>query len=315
MTTTAQQPEQEKRNNNKLHALYLTIIVLLAGGCVYLSLQLQSVKTLVSTREVTINQVVAQNDDIQAELADLKEDFDNLQTNDERLNKELDQKRKMIDSLMDQAEKHKNDAFIISKLRKETKTLRTIMQGYVRTIDSLNTLNGVLVAEKNQVLNKLDEEKANRQKVEGEKQQLQGRIEKAMILSTGNIWAVGIKSARGGKKDSEQKKASKVDRIRVTFELTDNDLAKAGPKDIFIRVITPDGKELTKSQDRDHMFEFNGNSGFYAAKKTVDYQNQPMNVVMYCDKAKQDDVFLPGKYIIEINCDKTTIGSTTLVLE
>ena len=65
---------------------------------------------------------------------------------------DIDAKRERIEELIKEAAKHKGDATIISKLKKETQTLRSIMQSYVRTIDSLNTLNQTLEAEKKTVL-------------------------------------------------------------------------------------------------------------------------------------------------------------------
>ena len=51
-----------------------------------------------------------------------------------------------------EAKKHKNDTKIISQLKKETQTLRAIMQSYIRTIDSLGVLNKTLTDEKNTII-------------------------------------------------------------------------------------------------------------------------------------------------------------------
>ena len=85
-------------------------------------------------------------------MLQLQKDYGNLQTNDKALQAEIDAKKAEITQLLEDAEKHKGDAYIISKLRKETESLRQIMRGYVRTIDSLGTLNKTLIVEKNNVL-------------------------------------------------------------------------------------------------------------------------------------------------------------------
>ncbi|GAB4132296.1 MAG: hypothetical protein Fur0041_03470 [Bacteroidia bacterium] len=306
---------KEKENNKKLHGIYLSIIGLLAIICIYLSFQYKELKTIIATREIKIEQVVKERDDVKADLVELREQYEALQTNEASLSKELEEKKAYIEQLLLEAEKHKGDAAYIAKLKKETQTLRDIMKGYVRTIDSLNQLNAKLVSEKQQVLVQLDEEKGRTQKVEKEKGELKQRIDRAALLSTLNVRASGVRMARGGKKETETQKASKVDKIKVSFDLADNDLTVAGAKDIYVRVITPDGKELTKSQDAEHIFTFGGSTGYYAAKKTIDYQNSAMSVLIYCHKAKEEDEFVPGKYIIEINADKATIGTTTLTLE
>jgi hypothetical protein len=311
-TTPAAAKEQ---NNRKLHTTYLIIIFLLAGLCGYLGFQYRELRTIITTHEIKIEQVVKEKDDVQTDLMELKDEFGALQTNDAELNAELQAKRAQIDSLIQLAEKHKGDAYIIAKLKKETGTLREIMKGYIVTIDSLNQLNGKLVAEKQVVLGQLDNEKSHSKQVEDEKDKLKGRIDRAAVLSTLNVKAVGIKQSRGGKKDTETSKASKIDKIRVTFDVADNDLTIPGNHDIYVRIITPDAQELTQERSPAHQFTFGNTTAYFAAKKTIDYQNQPMTVLILCSKAKEEDSFAPGKYIVELYSDKTMIGTTTLVME
>ncbi|HEU4718920.1 MAG TPA: hypothetical protein VFU15_13845 [Bacteroidia bacterium] len=309
------QPAKEKeKDNRRLHAIYLTIIFLLAGLCVFLSMQYRELKTVVATHEIKIEQVVKERDDVKSDLEDLRAQYDQLQTNDKTISAELEAKKAYIDSLLVEADKHKNDSYVIAKLKKETMTLRKIMQGYIHTIDSLNQLNDKLVAEKNEVLTQLDDQKSKTQQVTDEKDKLKGRIDKAALLSTLNVKAVGVKTSRGGKKDSETSKASKVDKIRVTFDVADNDLTTPGDKDIYIRIITPDAQEMSESKDASHQFSFGNTTSYFAGKKTIDYENQPMSVLISCPKPKDTDL-VPGKYLIEIYADKVMIGSTGMILE
>ena len=99
----------------------------------------------------------------------------------------------------------------------------------------------------------------------------------------------------------------------MTFKLGENKIAKKGDRTIYARIVTPDGKELAKSTDESNTFKFNGSKGYFAAKTTVTYNNEEMNVTIYTSKT--DVEFLPGKYIIEITTDEFVVGTTTLVLE
>ncbi|HET6989978.1 MAG TPA: hypothetical protein VFJ43_01590, partial [Bacteroidia bacterium] len=272
-------------------------------------------KTVVSTKEIYVEQVVKAKEDVEGDLKELKDQYAQLQTNDAGLNAQLNAKRAYIDSLLVQAEKHKGDSYIIAKLKKETNTLREIMKGYIVTIDSLNQLNGKLIADKQKVLGQLDEEKTHSQQIQDEKDKLNQRIDRAAVLSTMNVKATGIKISRGGKKDTETLKASKVDKIRVLFDVADNDLTIPGPHDIYIRIIMPDAQELTQERSPANQFSFGGSTAYFAAKKTIDYENQPMSVLVLCSKAKDDDQLPAGKYIIEIYSDKVMIGTTNMVLE
>src|ERR1051325_3641659 len=124
----AQVKPQRESNNRKLHVIYLVIIFLLAGLCGFLAVQYKQLKTVVSVHEIQVQQVVEQKEDVIDDLKELKDQYSQLQTSDANLNLQLAAKKAMIDSLLIQAEKHKGDAYIIAKLKKETGTLRTIMQ-------------------------------------------------------------------------------------------------------------------------------------------------------------------------------------------
>ena len=191
-------------------------------------------------------------------------------------------------------------------------TLRSIMQSYVRTIDSLNTLNQTLVAEKKTVLKQLGSEKEKQSVLIKEKDELKSTIAKGSILSCFNISAKAVLYKRGGKKESETNKARKTEKIKVSFSLGENKIAKAGEKTIYVRIMTPDGKELAKSYDDNCRFNFNQSSGYFAGRETLNYANAELNGVTYCEGQGE---YVPGNYIIEITCDGVVIGNTSLKLD
>src|ERR1700758_3202627 len=254
----------QKENKKKigfLPWLCLALSLLSNGVLVYL---LNGARETVIQKEQIIKTVYVEKDNIKNELVQLKNEYENLHTNNASLQAQIDEKKAQIEQLIKEAEKHKGDAYVISKLRKETETLRLIMQGYVHTIDSLNTLNQKLVVEKKDVLKKLDEEKNKSTELNKEKQDLQKTINTASILSCYNVTAQAIDVKRGGKKQSPTTKAKRTDLIRVSYMLGENKLAKSGSKDVYIRIMTPDGKEMAKSYDDNYRFKFNESFGYYA---------------------------------------------------
>jgi hypothetical protein len=310
-----EQKNNEKKDNRKLHFMYLFVIFLLGAVCIYLVTEVRDLKVQVVEKTTSITQVIQERDDVTADLESLRDQYEQLQTTDVALNAELEAKKLYIDSLLVEAEKNKGNVAIIAKLKKETETLRRIMQGYVRTIDSLNTLNNTLREEKQVALNQLDEEKGKVTNITKDKDALQSRINQAALLTTLNVRATGVNVTRGGKKESETNKASKSDKIKVSFDVAENELTKSGAHTVYLRVMTPDGKELTKSEDPDHQFTWGNNRGFFAAKKAIDYQNQAMSVLMYVEKPNPDNEFLPGTYRVEIVCDNAIIGETSFTLQ
>lgn len=298
-------------NRKKTGLLWMVIGLLTITNAVTIWMYLTEKKK--AANEIIVKeQVIVERENVKEDLLQLQKDYNTLQTNDAALQAEIDAKKAEIEQLLLDAEKHKGDAYVISKLKKETETLRQIMRGYVRTIDSLGTLNKTLVAEKNNVLKELDTEKGKITNLNKEKEDLQATIQKGSILSCFNIAAKGVKFKSGGKKEVETSKASRTEKIKVSFSLGENKIAKAGEKTVYVRIVTPDGKEMAKSYDDNYRFTFNRSNGYFAGKETLNYANVEVSGVTYCEGQGE---MVPGNYIIEITCDGAVIGSTTLRLD
>ena len=242
----------------------------------------------------------------------LQEEYSKLESSDKLVQAELEAKRAEIAELIVQAEKHKNDAYIISKLRKETETLRSIMKHFVVQIDSLNTFSKTVIAEKDKVSADLTAEKGVTTQLTKDKDALQNTVNIGSILKAENPTVKGVKFKSGGKKEVETTKASRVERIKVSFVMGENKIAKTGVKPVYVRLMSPDGKEICKSADEGNMVKFNGSKGYYAAKQDINYKNEDVAVEVLCPSPSG---FIPGKYLIDIICDEVIVGQTSIMLK
>jgi len=301
--------QEEKKSNNRI--LIILLILLLAGNGVFAWLWLQE-RGRANTVVVEKQEIVVERDNVKKDLLDLQQEYATLQTNDVSVQKDLEEKRAQIADLLEQADKHKDDAYIISRLRKETETLRKIMKHFVIQIDSLNTLNKTIIAEKDKVSADLNTEKDKTTKLSKDKDALQSTVNLGSVLKAENPTVKGIKFKSGGKKEIETTKASRVERIKVSFVLGENKIAKKGNREVYVRIVTPDGKELTKSMDDMNMVKFNGGKGYYAAKQDVAYNNEEVAVDIFCPSPTE---FIPGKYLVDIICDDVVVGETNITLK
>lgn len=304
-----EQEEKKKRRGLIIWWIITGLLLVTNGITVWLLLQ---EKSRVVDQKIVTETIIVERDNVKSDLLKLQEEYGNLVAKDALMQKDIDEKKLRIEELIKEAEKHKGDAYIIAKLRKETESLRDIMKGFVRTIDSLNTLNVNLVAEKKTVLKQLDKEKEKQDVLVKEKEELKSTIAKGSILTCFNINAKAVLFKRGGKKEVETRKARKMEKIKVTFSLGENKIAKPGEKTVFIRVLTPDGKEMSKSYDESYKFTFNKSSGYFAGKETLNYANAEITGVTYCEGQGE---YVPGNYQIEITCDGVVIGSSNLKLD
>ena len=87
---------------------------------------------LYSERQVNV-ELVTQNTDLGVEkdkltieLQDMLSKYDSVDTENEEMNAQIAEQKAEIERLLEEAEKHKDDAWAIYKLRKEATTLRKI---------------------------------------------------------------------------------------------------------------------------------------------------------------------------------------------
>lgn len=301
----ANTPPEEKNRENRLLIIIiftLAILLLLLGWQYWKQKQALVVQVQASA---------SKTDSVRSDLINLQAQYATLKTSDQGIQNQLNSKKDTITMLLQQAEKYKDDPYIIMRLKKETETLRKIMKDYVKDIDSLNTLNKELTVEKNQVVESLKTEKNYSGQLAEQNTKLKTVVATGSMLAAATITAEGV-HYRFGSKESTTDKAKKAEKIKVQFTITANKIAKSGNKDVYVRILTPDGKELSKTGDESSVFKFEGTKGYYDAKQNIDYANQDLSLVMYCESTVG---FIPGNYIIKLYADGAEMGETTLILK
>ncbi len=280
-----------------------------------LSLLLVIMGILYFTKSTEVIQQVETIDTLQVEQLQLKNDlqdmliqYDTMTVANEQLNAEILGQQEQIKEMLRQIEKHKDDAYIIGKLKKEASTLRDIMKGYLVTIDSLNTMNIDLKKDNQFLAQELTEAKTKAQQLESTKKDLENIVATGSVLQANDLTSIGLRVRNNGKQ-VEVNRADKTEMIRTCARIADNRISTAGKKDIYLRIITPDGVVLDSGTGEENRFEFNGVSGKYSIKRVIDYKNEAMDLcIFYSVNAP-----LPtGKYLVEMYESGTLIGKADL---
>lgn len=242
---------------------------------------------------------------IETELNGMVLGYDSLKRNNTNLNIQFEGAQNKVKELLTEIEQVKSTNLRqITKYRDEMNTLRKIMRDYVIQIDSLNQKNQRLMAENSNVKQEVTEVKTQNQTLVQEKKKLEQTVTLAATLEALKIKASGI-----SKKGKEQRKASKIESIKVDFTLSKNLTAKRGAKNIYLRIQRPDQLLLTKS-DKD-LFKFEGLNIPFSAVREVEYEGMDLPVSIYWDNSGQATL-IPGQYTIDLFADGNNIGTTSL---
>jgi UDP-N-acetyl-D-mannosaminuronic acid transferase (WecB/TagA/CpsF family) len=185
------------------------------------------------------------------------------------------------------------DAEIV-KLKEENHVLSTQNEG-------LNRENTGLKGELGETKQKLNDSVAL---YSAKNQELSSRINAAAILKAEGI-SVDAISARGKERDGGSYKAKKIDKIRIVFSLSENALAKKENKEVFMRMLDPDGAVLSDMATGSGAFMAQGKEIIYTAKTRVFYNNVRQMVDVFYQKGSP---YRKGIHTIEIYCDGYKVG-------
>ena len=157
----------------------------------------------------------------------------------------------------------------------------------------------------------MGKEREKATQLESEKSKLAAKVKIGERLQAVFIESYGQK-VKNNNIHKRTDRARAVEKIKTCVTIGENDLAKPGKKDVFVRIIAPSGKVLTLTEDKSNMFEFDGIRGLYSVKKQITYENKEVDVCLYWEVKAEAE---PGKYIVYAYADQHEIGTTEFVLD
>lgn len=192
----------------------------------------------------------------------------------------------------------------LAKYKKEVETLRGVMKGYLRQIDSLNTINSNLQAENVAYKKEITTAQLRADVAEERADELGTKVRIGSVIRTSAVRIVALND-----NSKEVRRIKQAARLRVDFELTANELAEPGEKSIYICITAPDGYVLS-SEDM-ILFMYEGEEMMASAVRKVDYENQSVPVSIYYDGTH----FEKGTYRVDIYIDGRHSGSQETYFE
>ena len=211
---------------------------------------------------------------------------------------EIAAQRDKVDDLLT---KVKNGNWALSKAKKESETLRTIMKGYIVTIDSINQLNIALTKENIAMKEHVEEVKDRNAKLELRQANMEEIIAAGKVLQCSDVSAVGVRLLSSGRQ-RETTRADRADMIKVCFTLLENPIADSGDKNLYLNILGPDSAVLAAEAGVD-----------FSAIRTIDYSNDRLDACIFFT-ANQPVELGSGVYRVEVLEETVVIGSTEIEL-
>lgn len=270
------------------------------------------------TTKSHLDELLSEKEQLRVELSS---ELDSLMTEHEmvkaaygELSDTLYVKDSIIQENAKEIQKLLNTQWEYYKVKKKLEQLQTVAQGYVQQMDSLYRVNEALQQENTAMKQDIQSLKTEKDQIEKVRQELSQQVEIASELRAYNIDAGGVRLRTWGNKEVPTDKASRIEKIKVCFLLGENEIIPSGEREVYVRIARPDKEILTKTRDDDYTFEYDGEMIQYSMIKTVDYQNQPVDLCMYWEKQYSAQELQEGLYHVDIFCDGDQIGHSTFTL-
>ncbi len=300
--------EEERKSTNKPLLIVLALLALAVVGLIIWAILLKSdVKSLQAEKEL-------QKADFEAEVDSMMRVHNELKDSYGQLTEELAEKDSIIQADAVEIKKLLDSQWDYNRIKKKLAALQTISQGYVRQLDSIIHINQELVAENERITEEYNAERRHNTELTRQKQELTDKVNMASVLKPYNLEANAMR-LRAGSTETVTDKASRCDRIRITFTLPENELVTSEYKTFYLRLAEPDKHVICKDESDTYSFPFGEGRLQFTEKVVANYDNTKSNeVVMYYYKPSGKEL-KSGLYMIDIyDEDGNLVGQTSLSL-
>ena len=312
-----EQPEPRTNNNRTL--LFVTAILVLLGinGVLFYLNQQKGQQTEVLTTEVK-----AKDSKLQEQI----KQYEALKADYERQSKELQGLGLSNDSLtariaginadLLKLRSFKAGSFSIAQqnlFKQRAKNLESQLRKKDDDIAALKKDNETLYTETATLKQKQNKLTDTISTIAKTNQELTEKVGVASRLQADNI-KVSVINSRNKEKDDDKDefKAKKVDKVKITFNLGRNDVSPKETKQIYLRLLEPDGAALYNLSTGGGTFTIDGQEAFYTQKQDVVFDNTRQKIEFLYAKGAE---YKKGQHTVEVYESGQLMGKTTFTLK
>ena len=260
------------------------------------------------TNSELVQEFELEKEDLENEYTHFAQQYDELKltVSNDSLAQLLEQEQLKTQRLLEELRTVKStNASEIRRLKKELATLRRVMVGYIKQIDSLNRLTAHqqnVIAEVTQKYNVASQQITDLSQAKEE-------LDKKVTLAS-QLDATNITVERLNKRGRKTKRVKNIVKLKIDFTLAKNITAQTGDRTLYVRIIKPDNRILPKSID--NTFPYENRELVYSIKKYVEYNGEEQAVTVYWDV---EEFLFAGDYHLDIFTDGVLIGSADFTLD
>lgn len=277
-----------------LKVMIIVLAVILAGLSILYFMNVRQMKAEYNEERTALT----------GQLNSLITDYDSLRTENDTINKNLLTERGRADSLMQTIQKERNlSRAKIRDYEKQLKFMRERMVDIYAQLDSVDRVAKKLSTEVVGLRKDIAIERNKAARSEEKAEELNIKVRQGSVISARNIDLTPLNS-----KDHEVSRAKQASRMRVDCVLASNALATPGERNVYVRIIGPEGYIMPNPSNS--TFNYEGDQLTYSAVRPVDYQNKDLSVSLFYTGSG----ITAGTYNVMLYVDGYLVGQTEKIL-
>lgn len=298
---------EEERSDKKTKIIIGVLAVALLTAIIFIIFGYKKQGELRKAGELTKQELV----DASAKLESLSMELDQKIEEIQKLGGDIEELQLAREEIEKEKENLRKSSNVqISRLRERVKGYETLLKNKDEEITKLRGIADSLMSENTALKSQQNELQDVLMTMEEDKGKLEERVAFAGRLKAENIKVYGV-NKRGKEREGEFK-SRQIDKLKMEFNIGENNVAPIEGKEILVRVIEPAGNVIFDVATGSGTFMIDGREEFYTVKQDILFDNTKQTLTFLYQKPTE---FEPGQYTLEIYTDDYVMGSRNFTIK
>lgn len=275
---------QSNSNNSGLKAIVVVLSLLLLGSLAY-------IYKLSTDNEKEVMELTTEKEDLASDLKAKIAELDKMSSENTALKGDIEAQKAEMEKLLAEVEKSKGDASSMARYKNEYFRLKKEMDNLVAENELLKEQNLALTSSLDSTNVVLSSSRQFADTLISQNDNLVKTIEKGQKLSVLNLNVLAVKEKRSGR-EVETDKASRANKLKVSFLIAENQIAQSGERQYYVQIIDSKNNVLGDKKS----IAIGEKELTYSFIETVQYQNKTVKV----NRELTGDDFEAGTYFVYV---------------
>lgn len=298
-TTPSAAPAPKKTNRNVIIIAILSVVILVQFAKMYLDHKYKqdADATIASTEEElasTLQQLNTIKLELEQKITEIQKlggDVTELQKAKTEIESELKRSRRA-------------NGQVIKELKDRVEGYEELLKLKDEELDKLKSVNKVLLSENTTLKTEKNQLGDSISRLAQTKEELASKVTIASQLKAENI-SISAVNDKGKERESPFKNRQ-LEKLKVDFNLAENNVAPIEGKKIMIRIIDQNNQVLFDVSRGSGTFIYEGKEEFYTASQEILFDNTKQKLTYLYEKGSE---YAAGSYTLEIYCGDYKIGT------